>query len=687
MNLFRYLYDTRIMALLLSIPFVFILPVKEKKYRAELLPSGSRSSVIRGTIYEDLNGDGISEKIYYFENSYGMLAFQVYDLDEGLYDQWNFPRKYHHNAANIWTGDIDKNGFSEVIGFTVNYDSVFINYCEPLGPDPGRITTIPATVISQRKGYETDFAVTDAALADMDGDSYDDLVFVVKAGYSLQPRKIYLYNFRNGSITESSLSGNVLNHLNFANLDDDPMPEIYGSQQSEFNIPDDIDIPFSDRNPWLMVYDNDLSYLFPPVPFPEIYARLETDNFQRNGSRVLISWYHPFRLDTIKPFLLVTDTYGTIIAADTLEDIPPDNHYSFLKPDEEHFLLITASGRIMRFNSHLERLRETETGIPAGDPKLIRDLNGDGKAEVIVPARDYGKLYIVSGNLRNVTSTGIPGAGSPVFLESSPDSSSLRMLINNQEFTLTYDINPFYYLRFPLLLMIYFIFFAIVHLIKKIQEKRLREQYALETQMRTLELNAFRNQMDPHFTFNVFNIVASLLNKGNREQAMDAFLKFSNLIRQNLEKYDNVTRTLREEIEITVSFLELTMLRYPEFSYNIVRDDSVSLDIIIPRMIILTHVENAVKHGLSPRGGRGKILVSVKEHSGFLHILVEDNGVGRGAGSGFEGSSTGLGLSILEKLTDHLNRSSARKLTQSFSDLKDGSGMPAGTRVEIRIPY
>ena len=687
MKLFRYLYDTRIIALLLSIPFLFILPVKEKKFRAELIPSGPRSPAPRGTIFVDLNGDGISEKIYYFENSYGMLAFQVYDLDEGLYDQWNFPRKYHHNAANVWTGDIDKNGFSEVIGFTVNYDSVFINYCEPLGPDPGRMTTIFAATIDRRKGYETDFSVTDAALTDMNGDSYDDLVFVIHAGYSLQPRKIYIYNFRDGVLKESNAAGNVLNRLNFANLDDDPMPEIYGGQQSEFNIPDDSDIPYSDRNPWLMVYDNDLSYLFPHGSFPETYARLETSHFQRNGSRVLISWYHPFRLDTIKSFLLVTDTEGKRIEADTLEDFPPDNHYSFFKLDDEHFLLITPGGRIIRFNSNLERLKETDTGIPAGDPKLIRDLNGDGKAEVILPARDYGKLYIISGNLRNVTSTVIPGGGSPFFLKSSPDSTSLRMLINNQEFTLKYDINPFFYLRFPLLLMIYFIFFAVVHLIKKIQEKRLSEQYALETQMRTLELNAFRSQMDPHFTFNVFNIVASLLNKGNREQAMDAFLKFSNLIRQNLEKYDNITRTLREEIEITVSFLELTRLRYPEFNYQIDREESASLDIIIPKMIILTHVENAVKHGLGPRGGRGKILISVNEHSGFLHILVEDNGVGRGTGSGSEGSSTGLGLSILEKLIGHINRSSARKLTQSFSDLKDASGMTAGTRVEIRIPY
>ena len=685
MKYLRYLYDTRIIALILSLPFLFLFPFKENKYRTELKVAGARSTGPRGIVYDDLNGDGKTEKIYHFRNSQGMLSFQVYDLNEGLYDQWNFPGKFYHNADKICIGDPDRNGFKEVAGFTLDNDSLFFRYCEPLGKNPSKITTVFVTTFDPRKGYETDFSVTDAAFHDMDGDSFEDLVFIVKAGYSLQPRKIFIYNFRNGSFNESRTAGNVIDHLNFTNLDNDSMPEIIGGQQSEFNIPENTDIPYADRNPWLMVYDNDLSYFFPPVPFPEIYARLMTDQFLRNKERILILWYHPYRLDTIKPLLIATNTEGKIIGTDTLKNIPPDNHYSFLKLDQEHFVLLPADGRIIKFNSHLEKLKEILLEKPTGNPIMTRDFNGDGKNEIVLTGRDLDKLYIVSENLRNISSTDLSGS-SPYFLRSSPDPGSLSMIIDNTEYRLFYKFNPVYYLRFPLFVLLYGLLLGIVHIIKKIQEKRLQEQYALDTQMRTLELNAFRSQMDPHFTFNVFNIVASLLNKGNREEAMDAFLKFSNLIRQNLEKYDNITRKLDEELGITLNFLELTKLRYPEFTYELEKDESADTEVVIPKMIILTHVENAVKHGLGPKGGRGKILISINNQNGFLSILVEDNGTGRKTGQGNDGSSTGLGLMILDKLIQHLNRSSVRKITQTIIDLKDSSGMPAGTKVEIVIP-
>jgi hypothetical protein len=69
-----------------------------------------------------------------------------------------------------------------------------------------------------------------------------------------------------------------------------------------------------------------------------------------------------------------------------------------------------------------------------------------------------------------------------------------------------------------------------------------------------------------------------------------------------------------------------------------------------------------------------------------LLIKIEDNGIGRNAAGIEKGDSTGLGIKILDKINEHLNRNSKRKISQKIIDLKDDNGSAAGTRIEIEIP-
>ena len=108
--------------------------------------------------------------------------------------------------------------------------------------------------------------------------------------------------------------------------------------------------------------------------------------------------------------------------------------------------------------------------------------------------------------------------------------------------------------------------------------------------------------MNPHFIFNALSSIQNLINRSANqggEQIPDRFLTFtaqsSGYIRKKLVP-------LSDEIEQLELYLKLEQLRYP-FSYSLTVDQNIEPDAIeIPGMLIQPFVENAVKHGIAPRG-------------------------------------------------------------------------------------
>jgi two-component system sensor histidine kinase YesM len=65
---------------------------------------------------------------------------------------------------------------------------------------------------------------------------------------------------------------------------------------------------------------------------------------------------------------------------------------------------------------------------------------------------------------------------------------------------------------------------------------------------------------------------------------------------------DKIQRSLAEELEFSRNYLELEKFRFRDrFDYRIEIDEQVNLNMLVPKMIIQSPVENAVKHGLQCR--------------------------------------------------------------------------------------
>lgn len=227
----------------------------------------------------------------------------------------------------------------------------------------------------------------------------------------------------------------------------------------------------------------------------------------------------------------------------------------------------------------------------------------------------------------------------------------------------------------------------IIRDILKRKRRKKEERDTIDKQLAEMKLLTIRNQMDPHFTFNAINSLGTLIYTEAKEDAYDYLVKFSDLIRKTLESSNNIAQPLERELDFVREYLDLQKYRFKnKFEYSIHIDSDIDLQVLIPRMIIETHVENSLKHGLIHLDKKGLIKVEVTKEDGDLVIKITDNGIGRQRSRKYGSNSTRIGLKVTEQFYTLINKYNKEKITRQIIDLYDVSGNPAGTKVIIRIP-
>ncbi len=223
--------------------------------------------------------------------------------------------------------------------------------------------------------------------------------------------------------------------------------------------------------------------------------------------------------------------------------------------------------------------------------------------------------------------------------------------------------------------------------LRRLKRKEREKRYLIEA-----ELHALRLQINPHFFFNSLNAIQSFVMSNEEELANDYISKFARLMRMVLETSRARAIPLSEELEMLELYLQLESIRFSgRFQYRIDQDPAIDSTVKIPSMLIQPYVENAVRHGLQHRARGGMLAVTVKLDGDTLLCAVEDNGIGRARAMELRrhraGNHTSLGTSITSVRIDALNRLRHRKLVVRTIDLYDGQHAPAGTRVEIMVPF
>ncbi len=228
--------------------------------------------------------------------------------------------------------------------------------------------------------------------------------------------------------------------------------------------------------------------------------------------------------------------------------------------------------------------------------------------------------------------------------------------------------------------------------INRVQESR--AVLAREAVLRArAEAKVLRAQFNPHFVFNTLHSLMLLVraDPNAAEQAIEdvaALIRYASLLDQSGKD----TVPLRKEVEMAEKYLALESLRLAE---RLKVQWDVAADVgrfAVPAFSLQTLVENAVKHGLSPKPAGGTVKIRLGLAGERLALAVEDDGVG--AVPGDVTQQEGRGLSLLGQRLAALYGSAASLTWQTapgagFSVLLEVPATPAEDLATNRIvePY
>ncbi len=157
--------------------------------------------------------------------------------------------------------------------------------------------------------------------------------------------------------------------------------------------------------------------------------------------------------------------------------------------------------------------------------------------------------------------------------------------------------------------------------------RRLEVRERLRTALVEAQLDALQFQLRPHFLFNTLNSILPLVGK-DPDRARQMVVRLGDLLRLSLRSEENPLVTLDEEIAILEKYLSIEQVRFRDrLEVSIAVDPAVSAA-KVPSFLLQPLVENAIKHGLGGRAGRGRIAVTAREETGELALTVRDNGPG-----------------------------------------------------------
>ena len=161
---------------------------------------------------------------------------------------------------------------------------------------------------------------------------------------------------------------------------------------------------------------------------------------------------------------------------------------------------------------------------------------------------------------------------------------------------------------------------------REVQTRSTREAH-LETRLVEARLKTLEAELHPHFLFNTLHAISTLLH--TKPEVADRMIsRLSDLLRLTFDRSGAPKVALQEELEFLQKYLEIEQIRFQDrlsVHYDI---DPAALDAEVPRLILQPIVENAIKHGVSPRTGPGSVHIAAHVDGRHLYLEVRDNGVG-----------------------------------------------------------
>jgi signal transduction histidine kinase len=194
----------------------------------------------------------------------------------------------------------------------------------------------------------------------------------------------------------------------------------------------------------------------------------------------------------------------------------------------------------------------------------------------------------------------------------------------------------------------------------------------LSASMAEARLQALQAQVEPHFLFNTLAHVKWLYRRDpdRGRRMLDRLVEY---LHGALPQVRQTTTTLEQELRLAQAYLDIHQLRIGgRLAFSIDVPEEIAR-LRFPPLMLLTLVENSIKHGIAPQTDGGTIGIRAEADDRKLRIEVRDTGAGLR-----EAKGTGLGLANVRARLAALFGAGARLVIEP--------NLPHGVIAAIEIP-
>jgi two-component system sensor histidine kinase YesM len=161
------------------------------------------------------------------------------------------------------------------------------------------------------------------------------------------------------------------------------------------------------------------------------------------------------------------------------------------------------------------------------------------------------------------------------------------------------------------------------HEVQNLMDQRLANQ----REQKELEYRMLQSQINPHFLYNTLGTIKWMASLQKATGISDLTTALARLLRK-VSKDTRKEVTLREELELLDDYFTLLQYRYGgNLDYKKEIEDPNLLETMVPRFILQPLMENAVFHGIEPKG-KGEIRLKAQIQDKNVRISFFDNGIG-----------------------------------------------------------
>lgn len=198
-----------------------------------------------------------------------------------------------------------------------------------------------------------------------------------------------------------------------------------------------------------------------------------------------------------------------------------------------------------------------------------------------------------------------------------------------------------------------------------------QEKLSVETLAKSAELELLRTQLNPHFLFNALNSIKALISI-DPEKSRDAIVLLAEILRFTLNYGQEKEIALQAEIEEVQKYLQLEQIR---FGAGLVVDWQIEDQVrhqVIPPGILLTLVENAIKHGQVNAQGVIELRIALQLINDSIQLEVANSGTWQP-----DSTHRGVGLRLVQRRLEAIYGTTAH-----FVQLNE----PNAVLIQITLP-